>query len=460
VFFFLIAGAVLGVVAFVAMLASATGSSKAINYLLSFLSIFAGVMSVHKLTELPPGFAHITTESELLLAIGLSSPSGPRANNTATRAESETAGSPATSPAGQDADQKNLPPSSPSLRRRCAGRVSTAVDASQDVWTIAAAYHSSLYRRWVETGAGFLLAEYCAHLRSTRPRSNSPAVDSDINSTSAAATTTTSSSSSSTTKRFLAAARNMLGLDSSIRRGGRTLGLACRQLPLPVVELSSSSSSSSSKSSSGNEISVAPLPSPWITVPKTSLNSATIHGATQASNTNKAAPSASSSSTPSPQGFAAPQHGGLDESVVGAGFALYYSTGMVPEHPTASTSPINAERPLSLTLAFVAPTEAAALVAAKSAGKTPNSSVIEKDAKKKKKSGEGEVVSEATSSYGGAPPGDVERAHAAAVLYRVTKCLVREAAEEKTEEEEEEASAADEGNALPRNTRLEDKKRK
>ena len=429
------------------MLASATGSSKSINYMLSFLSIFAGVMCVHKLTELPPGFAHITTESELLLAMGQSSTSSPNANNTASSQP----------PDGLASNHKTpLPPSSPSpspLRRRCAGRVATAVDASQDVWAVAAAYHSSLYRRWVETGAGFLLAECCATLRSKRTRNNS----------SAAAEVDNSNGSNnrkiSTSIKWLSAARNMLGLDDCRRRGGRILGLACRQLPLPVVE--PSSSKCSSKNSGGGGRSMAPLPPPWITVPKTSLNSANIHGSALEPN---AKSSSSSSSSSSSQGPAAPQHGGLDESLVGAGFALYYSTGAVPDNPSASSS-LSAERPLSLTLAYVAPTEAAVaaatrrIAAEKSEHGASKSGTVQNVQKKKEKAG--------SSSHGRSPtpvsndralPSEGERAHAAAVLYRVMKCLVREAAEENKEEEE--AGTAAGGTALSGDVGVENKKHK
>jgi hypothetical protein len=366
------AGVLLGLVAVVATLSSATGSSKAVNYLSSFLGIYAGVMCVHALTELPPGFAHVTSESELLLAAGppLDPPPGPSTSGTAVAAPR---------------------PPLPRLRRRCAGRVSTAVDASSDLWAVAGAYHASLRRRWVDTGAGFLLAERCAALRLAATSRRSP---------SAVHAATAGRSSG-----WLAAARALLRLDDPHRRGGRTLGLACRQLPLPPRE----------PAPSGGGSGAAWLPHPWVTAPTLAADQAV--------------------GPPQP----AAQHGGLDESGVGAGFALYYSTGPLPEDHAAHAS---SARPLSLTLAFAAPTEAAAAAAQCASKGGPANPGTRNHGNSSRRN------SRSSSRSHSAAPAVAEEAHAAAVLARVVTCLEREAA---AEEANEAAMAAADPEAKKRN---------
>jgi hypothetical protein len=262
----LLRGLVLFLVAVVATLLSATGPNKLVNYLASFLGIYAGVMSVHKLTELPKGFAHVTMESELLLHC---------APEEADDYDEELEGSVSSSSSGAS---KSTPSKVP--RRRCAGRVSLVADAESELWSIATTYHASLKDGWVENkGAGYRLAQ----VKSLAVAAPGGALVMDPHIDSFA-------------KRLLLFRRVVLGLDSEANRGGRTVGLAVRQLPLPVATACTNAAPSSSfpapSGSVGREL--RQLPAPWITYLAGSKDGTC---------------------------------GGRDESLVGAGFSLNYSTG-------------------------------------------------------------------------------------------------------------------------------------
>jgi len=307
----LIRGTVLFVVAVVATLLSATGSNKSVNYLASFLGIFAGVMSVHKLTELPPGFAHVTVESEVLLRLKTTQEEG-HAQDPAANDERH-----------DDTDTQNLVVQ----RRRCTGRVAVVVDAASSLWDVCATYHAGLRDGWVETGAGYRLSEIKMLMGEERS-------DKKVSKLSRKSSTSTSGrgdtgqggggDTASLTKFLLLFRRVVLRLDDESVRGGRTLGLAVRQLPLPLQ--------SSGTATGGAATPEGLLPPPWIALP----------------------------------GFPDGTYGGLDESAVGAGFSLGYSTGqdsgaLTEETTTASTGTATKEDVNKQQAACAAPGAAPAL---------------------------------------------------------------------------------------------------